>query len=73
MKQSIALATLLVFASGASGCAWWDAHGYKHAKAKPATDHAREQCESATATLKGQPDYDTALRACLEEKARRGK
>ena len=73
MKSSLVLAVALAFAAGSSGCAWWDAHGWKHAKAEPATDHAREQCEAATATLKDQPDHDTAMRACLDEKARRGK
>ena len=73
MKPSLAVALALVFAASSSGCAWWDAHGWKHAKAEPTTELAREQCETATATLEGKPDHDTALRACLDEKVRRNK
>jgi hypothetical protein len=73
MKPTHALATALVLAATTGGCAWWDAHGWKHSNGEPTTDQAKLQCETATATLKGKPDYDTALRACLDEKARRGK
>jgi hypothetical protein len=72
MKGLAAVACALALAGAASGCAWWDAHGWKPRHDAPATDTARAQCESAVATLKGKPDYDTALSACLQEKARRG-
>ena len=73
MKSPFVLVAALSLASVSGGCAWWDSHGWKQTKAAPTTEKAREQCESAVATLKGGPDYDTALRACLDEKVRRGK
>ena len=73
MKSSFVLVAALALAAGTGGCAWWDSHGWKQTKAEPTTEKAREQCETAVATLKGQPDHDTALRACLDEKVRRGK
>jgi hypothetical protein len=74
MKGLAAVACVLALAGASSGCAWWDAHGWKgHHAAAPATAAARAQCEGAVATLKGKPDYDSALSACLQEKARRGK
>jgi hypothetical protein len=73
MKPTLALATALLLAGTTGGCASWDGHGWGHAKAEPITDKAKAQCETATETLKGKPDHDTALRACLDEKARRGK
>ena len=35
-----------------------------------ATDTVRANCEAATRTLAGQPDHDTALRACIDAKTR---
>jgi hypothetical protein len=35
-----------------------------------ATDTVRINCEAATKTLVGQPDHDTALRACIDAKTR---
>jgi hypothetical protein len=71
MKATLVLATALVLAATTGGCASWD--GEKYGEGTPPTDPARAQCESAVATLKDQPDYDTALRACLDEKSRRAK
>lgn len=73
MKGPQAFALALVLCTAVGGCAWWDAHGWKGHHAASASDAARAQCDAAVATLKGKPDYDTALHACLAEKARRGK
>jgi hypothetical protein len=75
MKAPLALACTLALVASTGGCAWWDAHGWKHMHAERAapTDTARARCEAATETLKGKPDHDSALAACLDEQARRGK
>ena len=73
MKSPFVLVAALVLSAGTGGCAWWDSQGWTQSKAAPKTEKAREQCETAVATLKGRPDYDSALRACLDEKVRRGK
>lgn len=64
--------TAAVLAVGAlGGCAMWDSMGFGHRHDAAPTAAAKATCEAATATLRGKPDYDTALHACLDEKRRR--
>ena len=51
------------------GCAIGQKLGWTHEHAD-ASQVQLASCDAATRTLKGQPDHDTAYRACVDAKAR---
>ena len=60
-----ALAAILL-----GGCAVGQRLGWTATTDRGASDDIRASCEESTRTLKGRPDYDTALGACLEAMTR---
>lgn len=66
-RLRIGLAALV--ALGVSGCAIGTRLGW-HAERVTPSDAIRANCELNVKTLSGQPDHDTAMRACVEAKSR---
>ena len=69
MDARVRLVTTCLVATLLGGCAVGQRLGWTTTRLD-ATDRVRAGCEEATRTLKGGPDHDTALRACLEAKTR---
>lgn len=61
----VTAAALVVCALG--GCAMWDSMGFGRRHDAPVSADAQAKCEAAVATLRGKPDYGTALHACPDE------
>ena len=71
MKAWICVTASALVAGSLGGCAMWDSMGFGHRHDAAPTAEAQATCEAAVETLRGKPDYDTALHACLDEKRRR--
>lgn len=75
MDARVGITLIAVAAAGMAGCATsnplarW---GLTSPQVEP-TAKMRATCEDSVRTLQGRPDYDTALHACLQAAARRGK
>ena len=70
--KAVASITATALAVGAlGGCAMWDSMGFGHRHDAPVSAQVQATCEASVATLRGKPDYDTALHACLDEQRRR--
>jgi hypothetical protein len=71
MKASIRVTATALAVGALGGCAMWDSMGFGHRQDAAPSAEARATCEAAVESLRGKPDYDTALHACLDEKRRR--
>ncbi len=71
MRSLLRVTAAALVACALGGCAMWDSMGLGHRHDAPASAQAQAKCEAAVATLRGKPDYDTALHACLDEQRRR--
>jgi|GEM_PF-5355097 len=71
MNSAVRVTAAALVASALGGCAMWDSMGFGHRHDAPASAEAQATCEAAVATLRGKPDYHTALHACLDEHRRR--
>ena len=70
--KAVASITATALAVGAlGGCAMWDSMGFSHRHDAPVSADVQATCEAAVATLRGGPDHDIALDACLNEHRRR--
>lgn len=71
METFVRATAAALAACALGGCAMWDSMGLGQRHDAPASAEAQAACEAAVATLRGKPDYDTALHACLDEQRRR--
>jgi hypothetical protein len=71
LKTLLRTSLFLAGAAAMSGCAVGEQMGWHHDHAQ-ATEVQVASCDAATATLKGQSDYDVSHRACVHAKARQG-
>lgn len=75
MDARVGFTLMAVAAAGLAGCATsnpmarW---GLTSPRVEP-TAKIRASCEDSVRTLRGQPDYDTALHACLQAMTRQAK
>ena len=69
MDARIRIGLVAVIGLGLGGCAIGTRLGW-HAERVTPSDAIRAHCEANVRTLNGQPDHDTALRACMEAKTR---
>ena len=71
MNSAVRVTAAGLVAAALGGCAMWNSMGFGQRHDEPASADAQATCEASVATLRGKPDYDTALRACLDEHRRR--
>lgn len=71
MNSLIRVTAAATLACAMGGCAMWNSMGLGPRQDAPLSAEAQATCEAAVATLRGKPDYDTALHACLDEQRRR--
>ncbi len=75
MDARISIAALALAAATLTGCATANPlsrMGWTSPRID-ATAEIRTSCEASVRTLRGQPDYDTALHACLQAMTRQAK
>jgi hypothetical protein len=77
MNANIRTALLMLALLAVGGCATggkldWNRLGW-HKQHAPPSAVVLASCQAAVGGLKGQPDYDTALRACTDAKTRHGR
>ena len=75
MDTRISIASLAVLTAALPGCASGNPlsrMGWTSPRVD-ATAEIRTRCEASVQTLRGQPDYDTALHACLQAMTRQAK
>lgn len=69
MDARIRIGAVAVAGLVLSGCAIGTRLGWHTERVTP-SDAVRANCEVNVKTLKGQPDHDIAMRACVEAKSR---
>lgn len=75
MDARIGITLIAVAAAAMTGCATGNPlsrMGWTSPQAE-ATAEIRSSCEASVQTLRGQPDYNTALHACLQAMTRQAK
>ena len=75
MDARITIASLAVASAALAGCATGNPlsrMGWTSPRVD-ATAEIRTRCEASVQTLRGQPDYNTALHACLQAMTRQAK
>ena len=71
MRSLVRVTAAALAACALGGCAMWDSMGFGNRHDAPVSAEAQARCDASVATLRGKPDYDTALHACLHEQRRR--
>ena len=69
MKGSARIVLAMAVVALLGGCAIGQKLGWNR-EHLPASQVQLASCDAATSTLKGQPDHDTAYRACVDAKVR---
>lgn len=69
MDARIRIGVVALVGLGLGGCAIGTRLGW-HAERVTASEAIRANCEANVRTLRGQPDHDIAMRACVEAKSR---